>query len=228
MPVTQQQRIFDANEAERFAALWAGFEIGNPSEAEAMSKGRAVRRMVAGKTLDDGTALRLVDAFELPEIRQALDDQIELPARAPVEDVAALKTENEDLRSKLAAVVPEVTVLAEALARETELRIRLQGRQNGSFAGPLLSGALALSLAVECVLAVIGLIGGRVTPRAAAPDPAPASPVQASVAMELAKPSAPTVTTPSRSYIVTSSGRVFMRAPRTEQPKPVSVPESSF
>ena len=80
MPVTQQQPIFTPEEAERFAMLWAGFDVCNSNDAEAKSKGNALRRMMAGKTLDDGTPLRLVDALELPEIRAALDDQMQ-PAR---------------------------------------------------------------------------------------------------------------------------------------------------
>ncbi len=92
--------------------MWAGFDIGNQNEAEAMSKGRAVRRMLAGKTFDDGTPLRLVDALELPEIRQALDDQMQ-PVRV---HVAALQAENEDLRGKLAQVLPEITLLASGVS----------------------------------------------------------------------------------------------------------------
>jgi hypothetical protein len=172
MPVTQQQPIFTTDEAERFALLWAGFDMGNASEAEAMSKGRAVRRMMAGRKFQDGKDVRLVDAFELPEIRAALDDQMQ-PVRLPVPDVAAMHAEIEDLQNKLAEVVPEVTRLADALTREQELNARLQGRQNGSFTGPLLAGFLTLGLAVECVVAVIGLFGGHES--AKGPEPVTAA-----------------------------------------------------
>jgi len=162
MPVTQQQPIFTPEEAERFATLWAGFDVCNSNDAEAKSKGNALRRMMAGKKFQDGNDVRLVDALELLEIRVALDDQMQ-PARQSPADNAALMTENEDLRNKLAAVVPEVTRLADALTLEQELNARLQGRpqQNRSIAGPFVSGVLALALAVECVLAVIGLFGGH-------------------------------------------------------------------
>lgn len=70
---------FTKNEAQRFAALMAGFDTGNPSEEEAASKGRVLRRMAAEKNV------RLVDAWELPEIREAIDKQLE-PARASVEE----------------------------------------------------------------------------------------------------------------------------------------------
>jgi hypothetical protein len=69
--------IFTKDEAQRFAALMAGFDTGNPSEPEAISKGCVLRRMAAEKHL------RLVDAWELPEIRRAIDAQLE-PARAIV------------------------------------------------------------------------------------------------------------------------------------------------
>jgi len=90
----QQERKFTDEEAERFAALMAGFDTGNPSEAEAMGKGRALRRMVAGKTLPDGTPLRLVDAWELEEIRVAIDRQLQ-PVRAAVKVVKEVQVVNE-------------------------------------------------------------------------------------------------------------------------------------
>jgi hypothetical protein len=159
MATTQQQPgVFDAQAAERFAALWAGWDTGNASEAEAMGKGRALRRIVAERNL------RIVDALELPEIRKALDNQMQ-PVRLPVPDVVALEAEIEDLRSKLASVVPEVTRLAEALAREMDLTAQLNARlpgsqRNRSIARPAIYGVLALVLAVEFVLGVIGLIDG--------------------------------------------------------------------
>ena len=225
MPVTQQQPIFTPGEAERFAMLWAGFDVCNSNDAEAKSKGNALRRMMAGKTLDDETPLRLVDALELPEIRAAFDDQMQ-PARQSLSlaDVAALEEKCRELEGQVSKALEHNLTLTDALAR-------LQGRsqQNGSFTGPLLSGVLALALAVECVLAVVGLFGGRGTPRAAAPTPALPSVALASVPKETPEPSsAVVIKTPS--YMVTASGRVFMLA-RKAKPKPVPVvvvPESKF
>lgn len=114
MPMTQQQQIFSTLEAERFAALWAGFDAGNHNEAEAMGKGRAVRRMAVEKEI------RLIDALELPEIRQAIDVQMQ-PLRQAVPDVAALQAENDELQRKIGIAVPKVTELAqnlEAVAKE--------------------------------------------------------------------------------------------------------------
>jgi len=42
---------------------------------------------MAGKKFQDGNDVRLIDAFELPEIRAALDDQMQ-PARQAVADLA--------------------------------------------------------------------------------------------------------------------------------------------
>jgi hypothetical protein len=95
MATAQEHRTFTDEEAERFAALMAGFDTGNPSESEAMGKVRALRRMVAAKTLPDGTPLRIVDAWELPEIREAIDRQLQ-PVRAAVKVVKEVQVVNED------------------------------------------------------------------------------------------------------------------------------------
>jgi hypothetical protein len=217
MPVTQQQPIFTTDEAERFAMLWAGFDIGNPNEAEAMGKGRALRRMLAGKKFDDGKDVRLCDGFELDEIRAALDAQC-LPRRRPLAnlaDVAVLEEKLQNLEEQLGDAFNKNEILTDSLAR-----LQGQSQQNGSFTGPVLSCVMALALAAECVLAVVGLFGGRSTPRAAAP--APLSAALPSVARATPEQSAVTIATESRSYMVTPSGRVFIRAPKTE-PKPVRV-----
>jgi hypothetical protein len=115
MPPTQEEPKFTADEAQRFVALIAGFDIGNPSEPEAMAKARMMRRMASAK------GLRIVDAFELPEIRRAIDEQMQ-PVRAPVPDVAALQAEVEDLRGKLAFTLPKLREVTERLTNErTEL-----------------------------------------------------------------------------------------------------------
>jgi hypothetical protein len=122
MPAPQYEPKFTDHEAQRFAALMAGFELANPSEAEAMGKGRMMRRMAVAK------GLRLVDALELPEIRKAIDDQLQ-PVRAANSDAAA-QAEVEELRGKLAVVVPKVRELSEALTREKELTAKLRGQSH--------------------------------------------------------------------------------------------------
>jgi hypothetical protein len=104
----QQTAAFSAAEAQRFAALMAGFDTGNASEDEALAKGRMLRRMAEKKHF------RVIDAFELPEIRQALDRQMQ-PARHVMPDMASLQTEIADLRGKLAVAVPKLRELAEAM-----------------------------------------------------------------------------------------------------------------
>jgi hypothetical protein len=126
MPASEKEPKFTAEEAQRFASLMAGGDTLNPSEAEAVGKLRMMRRMAVAK------GLRLVDAWELPEIRHAIDNQSQ-PVRATNAD-AAIKAEVEALRSKLARVVPKVRELTEALTREKELTAKLRGhsqaRQN--------------------------------------------------------------------------------------------------
>jgi hypothetical protein len=75
MAGTQRERKFTDAEAERFARLMAGFDTANASNEEAAIKGQMMRRMAAEKKI------RVVDALELPEIREAIDAQLQ-PARA--------------------------------------------------------------------------------------------------------------------------------------------------
>jgi hypothetical protein len=106
-------------DAERFVSLWAGWETGNPSEAEAMAKGRAMRRMA------DADGLRIIDALELPEVRKAIDDKLQ-PARQAMPDAAALKAENDELRGKLSEAVPKLRNVTEELTARMQ---ELQGAQ---------------------------------------------------------------------------------------------------
>jgi hypothetical protein len=133
MPATQQEPKFTADEAQRFVALIAGFDIGNPSEPEAMAKARMMRRMASAK------GLRIVDAFELPEIRQAIDEQMQ-PVRAPVADVAALQAELEDLRGKLAFALPKLREVTERLTKERTELVELAMWAVGQFVAALLAG----------------------------------------------------------------------------------------
>lgn len=71
-------------DAQRFAALWAGCDTQNENEAEAVGKFRVARRMVRGEKL------RLIDAFELPAIRKALDDQMQPVQQKPNDESALL------------------------------------------------------------------------------------------------------------------------------------------
>jgi hypothetical protein len=120
MPASQQEPKFTEQEAQRFASLMAGGDTPNPFEAEAVGKLRVLRRMAAAK------GLRLMDVFELPEIRKAIDEQLQ-PVRAANTDAAAI-AEIEELRGKLAVVVPKLREVTEALTREKQLTAKLRGQ----------------------------------------------------------------------------------------------------
>jgi len=83
-------------DAERFAALWAGCDLSNPSEAEALGKFKLVRRMVAAENL------RIIDALELPEIVAAIDGQMQ-PARRSTGNEAELRDHIARLEEALVA-----------------------------------------------------------------------------------------------------------------------------
>jgi len=150
MATTQQQpRVFDAKAAQRFAALIAGWDTGNPSdEAEEVGKGRAARRMAAERNI------RVVDALELPEIRKALDDQMQ-PVRQPAPDVAALQAEIKDLRKKLAFVVPKLREVTEALTNE-----RKETVAGGAWAFGIFAVALVIGVKFGAVAGVASLVLG--------------------------------------------------------------------
>lgn len=91
MPFSKQKsKVFNA---KRFAALWAGFDLGNASEEEALSKGRAIRQMAA----DIG--IRVIDLFERSDVKKAIDSQLQpirqenLELHEALEEVAALREE---------------------------------------------------------------------------------------------------------------------------------------
>lgn len=119
MPTAQQQPTFTGDEARRFAALVAGFDTGNPSEAEAAGKFRVLRRMLAARNL------RIVDVFELPEIRQALDDQMQ-PVRSEGPELQSTMEQAAALREELTARTRDVRVLVEELADCKALLLRRQ------------------------------------------------------------------------------------------------------
>jgi hypothetical protein len=141
MPATQQQPTFNAKEAERFAALMAGGDNGNPNEAEAMGKLCALRRMAAAKSI------RLVDALELPEIRRAIDDQMQPDRKENPEFQTALEQATK-LREELTARSHDVRILAGDLVSCKELLQRRE-REYDALRRRLASAA-AYSPAVSC------------------------------------------------------------------------------
>ena len=119
MPATQQQEKFNAEESQRVAVLMAGGETSNPSEPEAIVKLRMMRRMIAAK------GLRIVDALELPEIRKALDDQMQ-PVRHGGPDLQAAMEQAAALREELITRTRDVRNLME---ERNELKENLLRRQ---------------------------------------------------------------------------------------------------
>ena len=107
---TAQQKPKSIN-ARRFAALLAGFDTGNASEEEAVSKGRALRRMAADANM------RIVDVLELPEVRQALDDQMQ-PVRGESKEMQKALEQLALLREELTARTRDVRRMAELLAKK--------------------------------------------------------------------------------------------------------------
>jgi len=122
MPATQQQATFTTEEAQRFAALVAGLDVGNPNEAEATGKFRVLRRMAAGKNI------RLVDALELPEIMAALDDQMQ-PDRQQRPELQTAMEQAAALRKELTERTRDVRTLVGDLAGCKKLLQRLE-REN--------------------------------------------------------------------------------------------------
>jgi hypothetical protein len=115
MPTTEQNT--QVVNARRFAALFAGFDTGNASEEEAMSKGRALRRMAAERNL------RIVDLLELPDVRKALDVQMQPVRQQGTELHAALE--------QVAALREELTERTRDVRKLVERLTKLRGRQGG-------------------------------------------------------------------------------------------------
>ena len=107
MPTTQHNP--KTAHARRFAALMAGCDLGNASEEEALGKFRALRRMAA----DSG--LRIVDALELPDVKQAIDDQMQ-PRRQESPALQSALEQATALREELTARMRDVRKMAELLA----------------------------------------------------------------------------------------------------------------
>src|SRR5581483_11124082 len=82
--------------AERFAALWAGFDTGNVNEAEAIGKWRALRRMVASE------GLRIIDVMGRTDVMQALDAQL-TPAREDTPELREAFLQIAELANRLKA-----------------------------------------------------------------------------------------------------------------------------
>jgi hypothetical protein len=139
MATAQQQRT--AIDARRFAGVFAGFDVGNGSEEEALSKGRLLRRMAAQANL------RIVDVLELPEVRQAIDAQLQ-PVRNGAADLQTALEQAAALREELTDRMRDVRKLAELLARQ---KLETEGlrRQVAAGAGRRVAATMSQSAATR-------------------------------------------------------------------------------
>lgn len=147
MPTTQQNsKLLNAR---RFAALFAGFDTGNVSEEEAFAKARALRRMAAENNL------RIVDVLEMPEVRKALDDQMQ-PVRQQSPELQAALGQIATLRAELTDRTRDVRKLVE---RVTKLQSRPGSATKAStFIADVSHSFGAQSWAFEITLIVLALI----------------------------------------------------------------------
>ena len=99
--------------AKRFASLFAGWDTGNESEEEAMSKGRALRRMAAA------SGHRIIDALQLPEVENAINAQMN-PDRKSKACLEKATAEAASLRKELTERMRDVRRLADQLKAEKD------------------------------------------------------------------------------------------------------------
>ena len=104
MPTAQQSQ---SSSARRFAGLFAGSDVGNSDEEEAVGKFRAMRRMAV---LENS---RIIDLLERPDVRKAIDDQMQ-PVR---QDCSALQDALE-ARTALTNELTERKGVASPLVRQ--------------------------------------------------------------------------------------------------------------
>ena len=139
--------------AEGFAKLMASFDTGNPSEPEAMSAARLMRRALVSK------GLRLVDVMYRPDVMAVFDARVE-PA---TEESAQLKE-----------AFATITDLADALTYEreitAELREELQtatargsgplprSSDGGPIKGGLINGGLVAAVTIVAVMLMIAAV----------------------------------------------------------------------
>lgn len=154
MPTVQQKP--KSINARRVAALFAGFDTGNASEEEAMSKGRALRRMAADANM------RIVDVLELPEVRQALDDQMQ-PVRGETKEMQKALEQLASLREELTTRSRDVRRMAELLAKKQSGQVvqTAPAREPGDAAHSFGAqswvfevGAVVLALVLLCMAAI--------------------------------------------------------------------------
>lgn len=153
--------------AKRFAAFLAGFDTGNASDEEALGKALGLRRMAQERHA------RIVDLLEEPEVRKAIDHQMQ-PKRHGTADLQKAVEETEAMRQELLERTRDARELTEALADEKEaaehLRLQITSmKRNGthgmasasSGAGPIAparNGARLFEIAAAGIVVVLLII----------------------------------------------------------------------
>jgi hypothetical protein len=140
-------------EPQRFAALWAGCDTGNASEAEALSKFRALRRMAMAENL------RIIDAMGRADVMQALDVQLE-PVREESPELKAAFLEVAkiaDLAQRRQEVIDE---LQEQLAAGRGAGISARPMppprvSDGGMVGGMVNGGLVAAVSIVAVLLML-------------------------------------------------------------------------
>jgi hypothetical protein len=155
MPKTQNKPDIDVH---RFASVLAGFDTCNDNDQEAVTKGLALRRMA--KT----AGMRIVDLMELPELRQAIDDQM-LPVRRPDPAFKEALEHVASLQEELTERTRDVAMLAERLGRQEEEMERMRREYAGARSprmqpAPVRSGGNSSPSASRAVLPAWGVQAG--------------------------------------------------------------------
>lgn len=152
---------------KRVAAHFAGFDLGNPCDAEALSHGLALRREAAK------CGMRIVDLLELPDVKRAVDEQLQ-PKRSESDDLRIaielaeslrleLTERTRDVRNLVDQLIEQQKVTAEARDALADIKLHGAGTSAGTGIRSHCFGAQswvleAAALITAMVLMFLGLI----------------------------------------------------------------------
>jgi hypothetical protein len=151
MPNAQNKPKIDAR---RFAALLAGFDTGNGSEEEAIAKVRALRRMA------EAAGMRVVDVMELPEVKQAIDDQMG-PKRQESPELREALEQAAAMQEELTERTRNVRNLADSLKQEQERSEAIKANLEISWSFDEFAGAFVVGIIVGTLTVVLGYFIGN-------------------------------------------------------------------
>jgi hypothetical protein len=151
MPNAQNKPKIDAR---RFAALLAGFDTGNGSEEEAIAKVRALRRMA------EAAGMRVVDVMELPEVKQAIDDQMG-PKRQESPELREALEQAAAMQEELTERTRNVRNLADSLKQERERSEAIKANLEISWSFDEFTGAFVVGIIVGALTVALGYFIGN-------------------------------------------------------------------